>query len=239
MQAWLVFPTIAFLVVPILDAQSKPSGVGHWQGTVQMPDRELKVALDLAQNDKNEWIGDLDLPDLRIVDAPLGNIVVNGKSVSFSLADAPGAPTFQGLLSDDGKELKGQFSASNGNLSTSMKWVSEPNVRLPVKSTPIGGEFEGDWVGTLSAPDGRQLRLRVTLTNEPESATGTLAILDQGWPDLPLNGIVQQGSKISFELKAGGGRYNGQLKDGCLVGEWSQEGRVLPMTLKRTAEEKK
>jgi hypothetical protein len=119
-----------------------------------------------------------------------------------------------------------------------MKWVSAPSVRLPVKSTPIGTEFEGDWDGTLSASDGRQLRLRVRLANGPDTAIGTLASPGQGTPDLPLNGIVQQGDKISFELKAGG-RYSGQLKDGRVVGEWSQDGQALPLTFQRVPEEKK
>jgi hypothetical protein len=82
------------------------------------------------------------------------------------------------------------------------------------------------------------LRLRVMLTNGTDSAAGTLTTPEQGPTAVPLQGIVQQGSKISFELKAGG-RYSGQLKDGCVVGEWSQEGRALPLTFKRAPEEKK
>jgi hypothetical protein len=239
MQCGLFFPMIAFLVFQMPTAQSKAPAAGRWQGTVQIADREFQVTLDLAQNEKGEWIGDLDMPYFRLVDAPLSSIVVDGKSISYRLADAPDGPTFQGLLSDDGKEVKGQFSASSGQLPTNMKWISEPNVRLPAKSTPIGMEFEGDWEGTLAAPDGRQMRLRVTLMNGPESATGALLSLDhREWPEVPLRGIVQKGSQISFELNPAGGRYIGQLKEGSLVGELALDGQALPLTLNRPAAEK-
>jgi hypothetical protein len=204
---------------------------------VEMPDRQIKVALDLALNDAGEWIGDLDMSDLRIVDSPLKNIVVNGTMVSFTLADAPSAPPFQGLLSEDGKEIKGQFSDPNGALFTTMKRLSEPNVKLPVRSTPISKEVEGAWEGTLAQPDGRKVQFRVTLANGPESATGTLDSLDRAPKELPLVSIVQQGPNISFALKSASGHYKGQLQDGSLVGEWSQDGSTIPLTLLRATED--
>jgi hypothetical protein len=237
MQVRSVILTAAFLVVPMLVAQSKPSVAGHWEGLVQMPDRQIKVALDLARNDTGEWIGDLDMPDLRILDSPLKNIVVNGAMLFFTLTDAPSAPPFQGLLSEDGKEIKGQFSDPNGALFATMKRLSEPNVKLPVKSTPISKELEGAWEGTLSQPDGRKVQFRVTLANGPESATGTLDSLDRAPKELPLVSIVQQGPHIRFALKSASGHYRGQLQDGSLVGEWSLDGSTTPLTLRRITEE--
>jgi hypothetical protein len=120
-----------------------------------------------------------------------------------------------------------------------MKWVSEPNVKLPPKSVPVAAEFEGAWEARVPAPGGAETRLRMTLTNRQGSATGSLTTVAPGSPDLTLSAILQQGLEISFELKANLARYTGQLKDGCLVGEWSQDGHAVPLTWKRVTAETK
>lgn len=220
-------------------AQSKIPGAGHWEGTLSTPDRDLKISFDLGQNEKSEWIGHLDLPEMRIDGAPLARIVVKGTNVSFGIAGLPGEAGFEGQLSADGKELKGDVNSPGGPVPTVLKWISEPHVKLPPKSTPITREMEGTWEGKLTPPNGGELRIRLKLANAPEGATGVLVSLDQGAQELPLSGIAQNGNSLKFELKIAGGAFEGQLKDGALAGEWSQGGGTLPITFRKAAEEKK
>jgi hypothetical protein len=237
MRNFLSAVLIALVALPSALAQSKPAGSGHWEGTLQIPDREMKIAFDLAQNAKGDWIGTLAVPEQNIRDLPLAKIVVKGTTVAFELPGIPGDPSFQGDISPDGKSIKGDLAQGGGMFPLQVKWVSEAEVKPPAKSTPITKEFEGVWEGVLTPPDGRNLRLRLTLANGSDGATGTLASLDQGGRDAPFTTITQKASQITLELKAAGITYTGELKGEEIAGTFTQGPGSLPLTLKRAAKE--
>jgi hypothetical protein len=235
MRNLLLAVLIAFIALPAALPQSKPVGSGHWEGTIQVPDRELKVAFDLAQNDKGDWIGTVAVPEQNMRDFPLAKIVVKGTSVSFELPGIPGDPSFQGDISPDGKSLKGDFAQGGGTFPIQVKWVSEASVKLPARSTAVAKEFEGAWEGVLNTPDGQKLRIRVTLANGSDGASGTFASLDQGGPELPLTTITQKAAQIALELKMAGITYSGELKGEEISGTFTQGPGSLPLTFKRVA----
>jgi hypothetical protein len=121
--------TLAALLLCAVSAlpQSKTPGAGRWQGLLRTPDRDLGVVIDLAKNEKGEWIGDIDVTDMNAKDVPLAKIVVEGAKVSFAIPEAPDAPTFQGELSPDGKQMKGDLTTGDGAYSLELKWTAEPN----------------------------------------------------------------------------------------------------------------
>jgi hypothetical protein len=222
------------MALSIASAQSKPAGAGHWEGAIQLPDREMKIAVDLVQDAKGEWAGSFAVPEQNVKDAPLGKISVKGAAVAFAIENIPGDPHFAGDLSPDGKTLKGNFMQGGGSLPSELKWVSEGRIIPPAKSTPISKEVEGAWEGTLNAPMGT-LRVRFELANGPNGATGTLTSIDQGGAKLPFTTITQKDNSLTLEAKPIGGIYTGELKGGELVGQWTQGPATLPVTLKRPA----
>jgi hypothetical protein len=224
---------IAFATALLAPAQSKPAGTGHWEGALQVPDHEMKIVVDLAQNAKGDWTGAIGIPEQGLKDFPLSKIAVKGTSVSFAMNGVPGDPLFQGELSASGKEIKGNFSQGGAALTFELKWVSEPSVKEPAKSSSIAKEFEGNWEGTLALPNGTALRLLLKLANGADGATGTLISVDQGGAEIPASSITQKGSAIAVEVSAVGGKFAGDLKGAELAGTWTQGGGSLPLTLKR------
>jgi hypothetical protein len=227
---------IAFATALLAPAQSKPAGAGHWEGAIQVPDHELKIVVDLAQNAKGDWIGTIGIPDQGTKDFALSKVSVKGASVSFVMSGVPGDPSFEGQLSTSGKEITGNFSQGGALLTFELKWVSEPSVKEPAKSTAIAKEFEGNWEGTLALPNGSALRLLLKLANGAGGATGTLVSIDQGGVELPASTITQKGAAITVEVSAVGGKFDGELKKGELAGTWTQGPGPLPLTLKRTTQ---
>jgi hypothetical protein len=218
-------------------AQAQPSPSGHWEGTVQTPDRTIDVQIDLARNDKGEWIGSLSAPSANLADLPLAGITVNGSAVSFELAGVPGKPVFEGKLSDDGKSISGNLAQGGGTFPFQLKWTGEGKVKAPPQSGPLSKELEGNWEGTLEA-GAQSFRLAMKFSKAADgTAVGTLDSLDQNARDLPLAGITQDGSAVQFKLPIVGGSYTGKLnKEGTeLVGEWTQAGNTLPLAWKRSA----
>lgn len=233
MRSFLIAAVFAFAATAAASFQDKPAGSGHWEGVIQVPDRELKVAVDLDRNEKGEWIGAIAVPEQSMRDFPLAGIAVKGSSVAFELPGIPGAPAFQGNLSPDGKMIKGELAQGGGLFPMRLTWVSAADVRLPAKNAPIAKEFEGAWQGVLATPNGQKLRIRVTLANSAEGAKGTFASLDQGGAELPLTSITQKASEITLELKIAGIVFTGELKGEELAGTFTQGGVSMPLAFKR------
>ena len=71
------------------------------------------------------------------------------------------------------------------------------------------------------------------LANGPDAATGSLVSVDQGGVEIPITTITQAGSQLTLELPAIAGTYSGDLKDGKLVGTWSQGPGSAPLEFTR------
>ena len=83
--------------------------------------------------------------------------------------------------------------------------------------------------------NGKTLRLNLKLINQDGAATGMLISVDQGGAEIPLSSIVQTDAHLAFTVPGVGGSYEGDLKDGQIVGNWTQGPGSLPLTLKRAA----
>jgi len=87
-------------------AQPVPGLAAHWEGAIQMPERELHITLDLAKNSKGEWTGSFSIPAEDIIDAPLTRISVKDTSVRFGLGLSN--ISFDGTLSRTAQDWQAQ-----------------------------------------------------------------------------------------------------------------------------------
>jgi hypothetical protein len=214
-------------------APAGPPGSGHWEGTISVQGKDLKLEVDLASK-ANTWEGAAGFPDMNAKGLPLSPITVKGQSVTFTVKGAPGDPTFKGTLSKDSRSLAGDFTQGPASGTFMLEWKGEPKLEAPVKNAAVGKDLEGAWEGALDA-NGVTLRLNLKLANQDGGATGVLISLDQGAAEIPLRVIEQKGAHVKFTVPAVGGSYEGDLKDGQLVGAWSQGPGTLPLTFKRAA----
>jgi len=222
-------------------AAQTPGASGHWEGAIKLPDKELNIQVDLARNDKGEWMGTIAIPQQNLKEFPLSNVAVNGKSVKFAMKGPPGDPAFDGTLSADGKSISGNFTQGAASLSFAMERTGDAKIEAPAKSSGIAKEFEGTWEGTLTAGE-KNLRLVLKMSNQPDgAAAGSIISVDQGGGEIPISTITQKGSDLKLELRSINATYAGALKEGSLVGEWKQGPGTLPLSFKRPAkqEEKK
>src|SRR5260370_34147238 len=71
-------------MLPAAFAQTGPAG--HWEGTLQVPNREIQIVVDLAQDAKGLWIGTFSQGTQNAPSVPLGDIKVDDKNVKFRIA---------------------------------------------------------------------------------------------------------------------------------------------------------
>jgi hypothetical protein len=230
---WRTAAISALLLSPLF-GQTVPAG--HWEGTVQTPNGDQQVALDLAKNDKGAWIGTF-TPLSQNAHVPLADIKVDGKSVKFRLSiGGAGAPDFD-CTQESETAINCTISTSQGSVTAALKRTGEAKVELPKALPAVSKELEGDWEGSLDTPGGT-LKIVAHFKNQPDnSVKATMDSPDQGATGLPLNDVAQKGSTVTFELAMVGGSYKGTLNKEAtqMDGEWTQGGGSLPLTLKKSA----
>lgn len=227
---------VLLLLPPLLSAQPAADPSGHWEGTVQVPNQDVKIEVDLAGNDKGVLMGTFGNPGEGLKGIPLANLAMEGKTVIFLLRAGSGGGTFSGDLSADGKSVSGTFVTAEGNhsLPFSMTRTGEARIASAPKSSPIGKELEGTWHGALSL-GGKQMRLVLKMANQPDgTATGTILSVDGSGVEIPV-AMTQKASKVTVDVVSVGASYAAVLNDGGteLTGTWKQGKTELPLKFHR------
>lgn len=134
---------------------------GHWEGAIELPDAKLAVKIDLAQGADGAWSGTIDIPQQGAVGLALTGIRAAADSVTFAIADVPGAPTFSGVLADGG--IRGTFRQGGATFPFHLgREVAPPPARpqepkppFPYTSEDVGFASGGvHLAGTLTIPEG-------------------------------------------------------------------------------------
>lgn len=105
--------------------------------------------------------------------------------------------------------------------------------------TPTGAATSstlGEWHGALSA-SGRSIPLVMHVAGTPGHLTATFDSPSQGALGLPVAEVLQESTLVRFKITAPDASYIARLSpDGqTLVGQWSQGGASLPLTMTRAA----
>jgi len=232
-----MLPLAALLLLPpptLLAQAVDPSG--HWEGTVQIPNMELRIEIDLAKNGKGELAGTFGQPAQGVKGLPFSTVAVEGRTLRMLLKAGPQASTFVGVLSPDGKSISGDASQGSESVRFSLTRTGDAKIAPPPKNAPIGKELEGTWNGALDV-EGRQMRLTLKMANQPDgTATGTIVSLDGSGVEIPI-AMTQKGSNLTVDVTSVGASYAGVLNAAGteLAGTWTQRGATLPLTFRRAA----
>ena len=228
----------AVLFASLVCAQAGPDG--HWEGSFTVNNREVGVSLDLAKNEKSEWIASMGLPSGNATGLVVMDVAVNGKSVKFVAVELQMA-TCDLTLGPDGR-MKGTMSAPQGPMSTQgsvpveLKRTGEAKVELIPRSPAVSKELEGDWEGSLQDPNGALHPLAFHFKNQPDkTVAATMGGPDRNAMAMPLNDVKQTGQKVEFGLKIAGASFQGSLnKEGTeLALQMIHEAGSLPVTLRK------
>lgn len=220
--------TVVFFA-SLVCAQGRPDG--HWEGVLTLNDREIKLSLDLAQNERSQWIASMGMPSQNVTGLYVKDLAVSGKSVKFLAVELQMA-TVDLTLGPDGK-LAGTIASQRGSMPIAFQRTGEAKVEVATASPAVTKELEGDWEGTLQGPNA-EFRLAVHFKNQPDKTlAATIDILNTGTMDMPINDVKQTGQKVEFGLKIAHGSFQGTLnKEGTeLSGQFTHESDSVPLTL--------
>ena len=223
------------LLVPgsLAQAQSAPDPSGHWEGTLKVPQMELRVEIDLARDSRGVFAGTFGEPAQGVKGLPLSSVAVEASAVRFVVKGGAEPATFDGALSADGTSISGAVSQSGFTIPMNLSRTGDARIARAPKSAPIAKELEGTWNGTLDV-NGVPMRLVVKMANQPDgTASGTVVSQDGSGVEIPI-GMTQKGSSLTIEVPSVNASYVAVLNPAAteLAGTWTQQGAAFPLTLK-------
>jgi hypothetical protein len=239
----LTIVLLALLASSGVLAQSRPSAVGYWTGSIEYPGGPLEFTVLLLQNSAGDWAGELDLPTQGVRNLRLNTLDINGAAVSFGVLGINGDPLFTGDISGDGETISGMLTQMGQTFLFTLQRSPEP----PEDDTHIYEAYEkegvagvglpGVWFGLMEKHPAK-IRLIMKLAKGADGAlTGTMASPDQGGKEVPIDTILLDGKIISMSLPSMYATYQAEM-DGegrAMYGSWEQTGQTMTLNFKRQA----
>jgi len=203
---------------------------GRWEGTTHIPDDDLNVIVDLAQ-ENGTWVGSIIIPGLDVKGVPLTDVTVKAPDVSFSVKGTLG---IQLKLQVDGNgKLTGNFEQAGNRALTTLQKTGPPQVEYPPRNTPVGKELEGEWKGDYQM-FGYTRHVSIKFTNRGAAgAAAEFVIIGRRTNNLPVDLVTQEGDLLSVDSHEIGISFEGRLRDGKLSGAIRQGAIETPLVLER------
>lgn len=92
-------------------------------------------------------------------------------------------------------------------------------------------DIVGSWNGALKITEKMQLRIVINISQTENGYKSTLDSPDQGAKGIPVNKTTFNDGILKFEVPAGKIEYTGTLKDGKIVGTFTQNQKDFPLEL--------
>jgi hypothetical protein len=222
------------LLTSALFCRAEEAVSGRWEGSVQIPGRELRLIVDLSQGNGTAWVGSIIMPDLNLKGVPLTDLGVNNASVSFAIKNALDfQATVKTHLNADGA-LAGDFVQAGNSAPILLKKIGPSQVELPPHSTVVTKDFVGEWRGQYEFL-GYPRKVTLKLANHgSDGATAEFVVVGKKVNNLPVDLITQESDFLTINVSTKGMSYEGRLQKGELKGTFAQGGTEIPLVLRRT-----
>ncbi len=229
----------AFIIVlcSALISRADEIAAGRWEGSAQIPGREVKLVVDLAR-DGDAWNGSIIVPGFNVKGAPLKDVTLNGSDLSFTIEGALSGPNieppkFTARLDANGK-LSGEMSQAGNKAPFSLEKVGPAQVERPLRSTAVAKEFEGEWKGEYEML-GYPRKVTLKLSNRgAEPANAEFLIVGKKENHLTVDLLMQADDFLTIDSRAFGITYEGRRKGDQIEGTLLQGALEAPLTLKRS-----
>ena len=229
---------LTLLLTGALLCRAEEPAEGRWEGKIQIPEMELKLIVDLAQDKTGAWNGSIIIPGLNVTGAALADIAPKESDISFTIKSALAAPDsgpvkLNGHLTGDAT-LTGNFRQGGNSAPFTLRKIGPAQVERAPRSTPVSKELEGEWKGEYELFGyKRQVTLKLT-SHRDAGATAEFVVVGKRVNNLPVELVTQEGNFLTVDSHETGLSYEGWLRSGELAGAIIQSGIETPLILRRT-----
>lgn len=159
------------------------------------------------------------------------------KSGEASTAATTGSAPAESMDETAGATALAATSAPASPTTATTRPPSTTELAEPDGGDGLAAEIEGRWEGTADVPGLGTLPFAIDLHVADDGLGGTIDV--QGNIGLPLSELVLDGTRLRFELKSPLGliKWDGELRDGVIEGEFTQLGNKGAFRLRRPGAE--
>jgi hypothetical protein len=219
------------IIVATLPCRAEDAISGRWEGTARVPDDELSLIVDLAQQN-GAWVGSIIIPGFGVKGMPLADIKVRSSDVSFVVKGRLGLHLNLRLLGPPENKLAGNFEQAGNRAPVTLEKTGPPQVEYPPRSTPVAKELEGEWKGDYEML-GYTRHVSIKFANHPDGATADFVIVGRKHNVLPVDLVTQEGDLVTVDSHETGFSFEGRLRNGKLAGAIRQLATETPLVLER------
>jgi len=225
----LVRLVLILIVAVALTSRAEDVISGRWEGTAQIPDNELSVVIDLAQ-ENGAWVGSIIIPGLGIKGVSLNDIRVQPPDVNFAVKGGPGIELK--LRLDANNKLAGNLEQAGNRAPATLQKTGPPQVEYPPRNTPVAKELEGEWKGDYEML-GNTRHVSIKFANHPDGAAADFVVVGRKHNVLPVDLVTQESDLVTVDSHEMGFSFEGRLRDGKLTGSIHQGAIETPLVLVR------
>ena len=230
-----LFVTIFFASAVLCHAAENVAG--RWEGSAQIPGAELKLIVDLAQDNGKAWTGSIIMPGLGVKGAPLADIIVTDSEIEFSISGALGSERtgktkLKAHLTAD-SHLSGDLMQNGNSAPFALRKTGPAQVELPPRNTPVGKQLEGEWKGEYEL-NGYARHVTMKFANrDADGATVEFVIVGKKTNNVPVSLLTQEGDFLTLKSDEFRMIYEGRFRSGEITGTLTQGPFEVPLVMRR------
>ena len=219
--------------------QAAGSAAGRWEGSTQIPGAELKLIVDLSEENGKGWVGSIIVPGFSVKGAPLADLRVRSGELAFAIKGAlgnerVGQAEIHAHLTADG-HLAGDFRQGGNSAPFALEKTGPPQVELPPRNTSISKELEGEWKGEYELM-GYTRHVTMKFANHgADGAALEFVIVGKKTNNVPVSLLTQEGDFLSIKSDDFGITYEGRFRKeaGEINGTFVQGPFEVPLIMRR------
>lgn len=217
------------IVAAALPCRAEDAISGRWEGTARVPDDEITVVVELAQ-ENGAWVGSIIIPGLGLKGVPLTDVRVQPPEVNFAVKGPLGIQLKLRLDAD--KKMAGNLEQAGNRAPATLQKMGPPQVEYPARSTPVAKELEGEWKGDYEML-GYTRHVSIKFVNHSDGATADFVVIGRKHNVLPVDLVTQEGDLVTVDSHEMGFSFEGRLRNGKLTGVIRQAAIETPLVLER------
>lgn len=135
----VALPLVAIAIAALIASATagraaEPNVVGHWKGTLKAGVLELRVFFNISKTPEGQLTASMDSPDQGAKGLPIESVKAEGDKLTLEARRI--AASYQGTISADGREIKGQWRQAGQTMQLDLvRLEKEPDYTRPQEPT--------------------------------------------------------------------------------------------------------
>jgi hypothetical protein len=199
---------------------------GIWEGKLVVDsDIDLTIQFEIKQETNGSYSAILNTPgNGGIKNVPASSVTYDSETLKLEIKELSGS--FEGVVRDS--VIDGTWSQEGTSFPLRMTLHEEPE--LSQESMEI---LKGRWEGELNTPERSMHFILGFKKIEQGDLLCYVDFFGQAAPLFPASEVILDNGTLSVKVDDLNAEFKGQLNNEEIAGQWSYDGQVFPLSLKR------